>query len=77
MGVSRSEMGEVIETLFAAQLRWPADVTEAHQAAANNAVVNLWGYPLDESQLRDLESRWGVDRTRLGELLDRHRRPRS
>ncbi len=44
MGVTRAEVDEVVDALSTTPVRWPDDAPEFFGDAANNALVNLWGY---------------------------------
>jgi len=76
MGVTRSEMGEVVAAMSTTPVRWPDEAPEFFGVAANNALVNLWGYPLSEREVEALAADWGVQRPDIGEFLDRQRTPR-
>lgn len=73
MGVTRSEMGEVLEAMSSLPVPWPDPAPEFFELAANNALVNLWGYPLSEREVEALAADWGVARPRIGAFLDRQR----
>lgn len=66
-----------MSTLSAAPYRWQEHASESDRAAAKNALLHLWGYPLSDRELETLETRWGLNKHRLGELLEVLRGPRS
>ncbi|WP_421120642.1 hypothetical protein ACE2AJ_04845 [Aquihabitans daechungensis] len=76
MGVTRAEMGDVIDAVSVTPARWPDAAPEFFGLAANNALVNLWSYPLSEREVAALAADWGVERAHIGEFLDRQRTPR-
>ena len=76
MGVTRAQMGEVIDALSTTPIRWPDEAPEFFGDAANNALVNLWGYGLSARQVETLAVDWGVVVAQIGDFLDRRSTPR-
>ena len=73
MGVTRAEMGEVIDAISTTPVRWPDRAPEFFGLAANNALANLWGYPLSDREVEVLAADWGVVRAHIGEFVNRQR----